>query len=187
MTSATSTAPVTRDQWLLPILEEVLTRDDIARLESAATESYWEAAVSLGCITDHELLKVLSRRAHTRIAQDLFVSPNAIEVVPETLARRYRILPLDASGSRLEIATANPYDADCERTLGFWSGRSVGISLAPPLVIAERIEEAYGKSRRSKRFALDVQPSTHSEEIEAPPSTTAQEKMPVAHPLEPVV
>ena len=140
-TATTSSQP--RDPWLLPILEEILPPAAVSRIESGVTDSYWEAAVSSGCITDDALLTLVSRRAHTPIAEDLFVNPDAIDVVPESLARRYRILPLDASASRLEIATANPYDADCERTLGFWAGRTVGISLAPPLMIAERIDEAY--------------------------------------------
>ncbi|HVD62226.1 MAG TPA: ATPase, T2SS/T4P/T4SS family [Gemmatimonadaceae bacterium] len=149
-----TTTHVMRDPWLLPILKEFLPVESVTRIESIATDSYWEAAVASGAITDQELLAIVSRRAHTRIADDLFVSPNAIEVIPETLARRYRILPLDASVSRLEIATANPYDADCERTLGFWSGRAVGMSLAPPLAIAERIEQAYGKTRSERSFAI---------------------------------
>ncbi|HUQ19177.1 MAG TPA: ATPase, T2SS/T4P/T4SS family [Gemmatimonadaceae bacterium] len=160
---------VIRDQWLLPILKEFLEKDAVSRIESVATDSYWEAAVASGSITDQELLAIVSRRAHTRIADDLYVSPNAIEVVPENLARRYRILPLDASVSRLEIATANPYDADCERTLGFWSGRSVGMSLAPPLAIAERIEQAYGKTRSARSFALDKRPENESEKVSDEP------------------
>jgi hypothetical protein len=117
---------VPRDPWLKPILEEILPADALATIENAVTESYWEAAVATRSVSDERLLAIVSRRAHTRIAEDLFANPGAIDIVPEGLARRYRILPLDASASRLEIATANPYDADCERTLGFWSGRAVG-------------------------------------------------------------
>lgn len=166
-----------RDAWLLPILEEILPREIIGTIEEAVRESYWEAAVATGSISDARLLAIVSRRAHTRIAEDLFVSPGAIEIVPETLARRYHILPLDASASRLEIATANPYDADCERTLGFWSGRAVGMSLAPPLIIAERIEEAYGKSRRLNgwNLAREVATDSPSEEISVEPAAHAGE------------
>ena len=149
---------VARDPWLKPILEEILPADAIASIESTVTESYWEAAVATGSISDERLLGIVSRRARTTVAEDLFANPAAIEIVPEGLARRYRILPLDASASRLEIATANPYDADCERTLGFWSGRTVGMSLAPPLAIAERIDEEYAKSRRLNAWALTAEP-----------------------------
>lgn len=162
-----STVVVPRDQWLLPILEEILPQFDVSKIEEAVCDSYWEAAVATGAISDDDLLSIVSRRAHTRIADDLFAAPGAIDVVPETLARRYHILPLDASTSRLEIATANPYDADCERTLGFWSGRAVGISLAPPLLIAERIEEAYGKSRKKRGFSLDDRAITPAKEVGA--------------------
>ena len=173
-----TTSTVPRDQWLLPILEELLPAEEVKKIEDAVTESYWEAAVSTECISDADLLSIISRRAHTRIADDLFVSPGAIDVVPETLARRYRILPLDASASRLEIATANPYDADCERTLGFWSGRAVGISLAPPLLISERIDEAYGQSRKSRGFAIAGMPMAGSV---APQDFVAAEPKPVEY------
>src|SRR6266496_3678686 len=149
-----ATASRVRDQWLLPILEETLSKASLAELESALGDSYWEAAVASGSITDEWLLALLSKRAHMRIAEDLFVTQAALDVVPENRARRYRILPLDASPSRLEIATANPYDIDCERTLGFWSGRAVGACLAAPGMIAERIDAEYSRKRRaSLRFS----------------------------------
>jgi len=186
-----TTATVIRDQWLLPILEELLPTEDVKTIEDAVNESYWEAAVSTGRISDEDLLSIISRRAHTRIAEDLFVSPGAIDVVPETLARRYRILPLDVSASRLEIATANPYDADCERTLGFWSGRAVGISLAPPLLISERIDEAYGKSRQSRGFSLagmSTSGSVAPQDVRAPdPKPVDYGNPPAAQSGEPVV
>jgi type II secretory ATPase GspE/PulE/Tfp pilus assembly ATPase PilB-like protein len=180
--STTAVAP--RDQWLLPILEEFLSASDVSKIEEAVSDTYWEAAVATGAISDNDLLSIISRRAHTRIADDLFAAPGAIDVVPETLARRYHILPLDASTSRLEIATANPYDADCERTLGFWSGRAVGISLAPPLLIAERIEEAYGNSSKKRGFSLDDRLSTR------PPDTATEVSYdgdPITRAGEPVV
>jgi len=166
----TASTTLVRDIWLLPILEEILPADAIAAIEGAVSDSYWEAAVATGSMSDERLLAIVSRRAHTRIAEDLFVSSGAIDLVPESLARRYLILPLDASASRLEIATANPYDADCERTLGFWSGRAVGMSLAPPLLIADRIEEAYGKARRLNGWSLSrepIPPTPLSEETSA--------------------
>ncbi len=43
----------------------------------------------------------------------------------------------------MEIATANPFDLDCEKTLAFATGREVRLLLASPAVIAERIDELY--------------------------------------------
>src|SRR5687767_4916729 len=179
-----ATASQPRDVWLLPILQEILAADAVAAIESAVTDSCWEAAVATGAITDERLLSIVSRRAHTRIAEDLYANPAAIEIIPESLARRYRILPLDASASRLEIATANPYEADCERTLGFWSGRAVGMSVAPPLAIAERIDEAYSKSRRLRGWALSAEPQSGETPYEGTGATRETQQ---AQSVEPVV
>jgi type II secretory ATPase GspE/PulE/Tfp pilus assembly ATPase PilB-like protein/8-oxo-dGTP pyrophosphatase MutT (NUDIX family) len=169
--------------WLLPILQEILAPDAVAAIEGAVTDSCWEAAVTTGAITDERLLSIVSRRTHTRIAEDLYASPAAIEIVPESLARRYAILPLDASASRLEIATSNPYDADCERTLEFWSGRAVGMSLAPPLAIAERMDEAYSESRRLRGWALAAEPQPAETLSEGNGATSETEQVPSVEPV----
>jgi type II secretory ATPase GspE/PulE/Tfp pilus assembly ATPase PilB-like protein len=59
------------------------------------------------------------------------------------LARKYRIAPLSISDSVLEIATSDPHDLDCERTLAFATGRTVKMALASPTKIAERTDELY--------------------------------------------
>src|SRR5205823_9035236 len=87
-----------------------------------------------------------------RIATDLLVSSEACERVPEKLARRFAILPLSMSESVLDIATANPYDLDCEKVLAFATGRTVRMSLAPPDRIMERIEEVYAPVDRVRRL-----------------------------------
>ena len=45
--------------------------------------------------------------------------------------------------SYLEIATASPFDLDCEKTLAFATGREVRILLASPTPLRERIDEFY--------------------------------------------
>jgi type II secretory ATPase GspE/PulE/Tfp pilus assembly ATPase PilB-like protein/CheY-like chemotaxis protein len=63
--------------------------------------------------------------------------------VSEQVARRYHILPIRMTDSFLEIATANPFDLDCEKTLAFATGREVRILLASPGKIGEKIDEFY--------------------------------------------
>ena len=58
-----------RDPWLLPILEEILPADAIASIERTVSESYWEAAVATGSISDERLLGIVSRRARTTVAE----------------------------------------------------------------------------------------------------------------------
>lgn len=140
------------DQWLVATLQDLLPDSAIKSLESKAGTSYWEAAVRERLVTEDELLGRLAARTRTRIASDLLVSSAARDLVSERLARRFCILPLSVSPSVLEIATANPYDLDCEQTLAFATGRAVRMSLAAPARIAERIEEVYAPVERLSRI-----------------------------------
>jgi type II secretory ATPase GspE/PulE/Tfp pilus assembly ATPase PilB-like protein/8-oxo-dGTP pyrophosphatase MutT (NUDIX family) len=133
----------TRDPWLRPILAERISADALRILDEHVQHSYWETAVRRSLVEDDEILAVLAERFRIKRAGRLSVSSQARERISEDLARRYHVLPLALTDSALEIATANPFDLDCERTLAFVCGRRIRITLASPLRIAERIEEVY--------------------------------------------
>ena len=71
------------------------------------------------------------------------VEDSARLALPESLARKYRIVPLKVTNSTIDIATADPHDLDCERAVGFATGRAVRMNLAAPAQINERILEVY--------------------------------------------
>ena len=132
-----------RDEWLLPTLESLLSPEALATLKAEVGESYWETTVRRGLIAEDQLLAALSKRFRMRVANVMSVTQAARELVPEQLARKYRVLPLAITDSVLDIATADPHDLDCERTLAFATGRTVRMQLASPLRIADRLEEVY--------------------------------------------
>ena len=132
-----------RDEWLLPTLEGLIAPDAFEQLKQQETDSYWEAAVRGGSIGDDALLTALASRFRMKVAELTTSTSQARELVPESLARKYRIVPLAASQSALDIATADPHDLDCERTLAFATGRTVRMQLASPTAIAARIDELY--------------------------------------------
>ena len=107
----------TRDEWLLPTLEALLPPESVAQLVALAPESFWETAVRRNMVKDDALLAQLAARFRMRVAELSLVSQQARELVPEQLARKYRVLPLNISDSVLDIATSDPHDLDCERTL----------------------------------------------------------------------
>lgn len=96
-----------------------------------------------GKATDEQILNALSERFRLKLADLKQSDRRARELVPEQVARRYQILPLRATDSFLEIAAANPFDLDCEKTLAFATGREVRIQLASPSRIREKIDEFY--------------------------------------------
>jgi type II secretory ATPase GspE/PulE/Tfp pilus assembly ATPase PilB-like protein/CheY-like chemotaxis protein len=132
-----------RDEWLLPTLEHLIAPEAMEKLRSAVQDSYWEAAVRRNIVSDEQILGALATRFRMKIADLTMVSQQSRDIVPEGLARKYRILPIAVSDSVLDIATADPYDLDCERTLAFATGRTVRMSLAAPTKLTERIDEVY--------------------------------------------
>jgi len=132
-----------RDEWLLPTLEGLVARDAFEQLKQQDTESYWDAAVRAGSIGDEAILTALAARFRMKVADLSTATSQARELVPESLSRKYRIVPLAASDSALDIATADPHDLDCERTLAFATGRTVRMHLASPAAIIARIDELY--------------------------------------------
>jgi type II secretory ATPase GspE/PulE/Tfp pilus assembly ATPase PilB-like protein/CheY-like chemotaxis protein len=128
---------------MLTTLEGLLTPDQFSQLKAAREDSYWEVATRRGWTTDDLVLSALSKRFRMKIANLSLVSQQAKELVPEQLVRKYRVLPLQISDSILDIATADPYDLDCERTLAFALGRTVRMALASPTRILARLDEVY--------------------------------------------
>lgn len=152
-----TTRPGPADEWILPILGELVSSDKVALAADGIGEdaSIWNAAIRLNLASEDDLLAAISRRSRVSIAGSLEVSPEAKTVLPERIARKYHVLPLSADTASIEIATANPYDIDCERTIAFMCGRTVRMSLASPMVIAERMAEVYDGVYRTPSRSSD--------------------------------
>jgi type II secretory ATPase GspE/PulE/Tfp pilus assembly ATPase PilB-like protein/CheY-like chemotaxis protein len=99
--------------------------------------------VAQGKASDEQILGALATRFRLKLADLTQSDRQARELVTEQVARKYHVLPLRVTDSYLEIAAANPFDLDCEKTLAFATGREVRIHLACPAKIQEKIDEFY--------------------------------------------
>lgn len=156
------------DDWLLPLLREMVTESDVQSLAPGGG-SYWSKAVAAGLTTDERIITALAARTSIHIASTLASSHQACARVPERIARRYGVLPLSVSDTVLEVATGNPYDLDCEQTLAFVAGLRVRMSLASPMRIAERLDEVYRPANVIERLLASsaTTASTRVEEVGA--------------------
>jgi type II secretory ATPase GspE/PulE/Tfp pilus assembly ATPase PilB-like protein/8-oxo-dGTP pyrophosphatase MutT (NUDIX family) len=101
----------------------------------------------------------MSERLRIPLAVLESATEHAARLVPERWARKYAILPLTVSDRRITVATADPFDVDCEHTLAFATGRDVVFHLAARDAIVHRIDEVYRSesSRRGPERLLDIQ------------------------------
>ena len=112
-------------------------------MDARPVESLWTAAVEHGYVTDEELAAAVGVRFRLKIADLETVTTQAIEAMPEGLARRYGVIPVAVSATTIDVATADPLNLDCEQTLAFALGRTVRMVVAPPAAIARKLDELY--------------------------------------------
>jgi type II secretory ATPase GspE/PulE/Tfp pilus assembly ATPase PilB-like protein len=100
----------------------------------------------------------LSARLHMPIADLDSATEHAARLVPERWARKYAVLPLTVGDRKVVVATADPFDVECEHTLAFATGRDVVFHLADREAIVHRIDELYrAELRREPERLLDIQ------------------------------
>jgi type II secretory ATPase GspE/PulE/Tfp pilus assembly ATPase PilB-like protein len=161
-----SSAKPARDEWLLATLRDLLQPGQLETLTSAPVESLWDEVLRHKFVDEDAVLQAVAKRFRMKVGDLSKVSQQARELVPETLARRYRILPLAISDSVLDIATSDPLDLDCERTLAFALGRTVRMHIASPRRILDRIDEVYRPENVIEKILENVQGSYELENIE---------------------
>src|ERR1043166_737885 len=166
------------DEWLVHSLEGVLTPELLVELrEKAAPQAtLWQTLVAQKVVTDEQILTALSTRFRLRLANVQEIDPTATERVPEQVARRYHILPVRATDSFLEVATANPFDLDAEKALAFATAREIRMLLLAPSKIAEKLDELYRPEKAVDKLLEGMESATELEHLK----DTAPEELSVS-------
>jgi type II secretory ATPase GspE/PulE/Tfp pilus assembly ATPase PilB-like protein len=167
------------DEWLAHSLEGVVTPELLVELREKAPPpaTLWETLVAQKIATDEQILTALSTRFRLKLADLGQLDPAAKERVPEQVARRYHILPLRATDSYLEVATANPFDIDAEKALAFATAREIRMFLLAPSKIAERLDDLYRPEKAVDKLLEGMESSTSLEHLKdvAPDELVASE------------
>src|SRR5688500_14735662 len=142
------------DAWLVPILERLLSAHVLDALLDDAGPSLWESTVARRLTTDQALLHEASAQLGLAAWDGSPVPEHLRDLVPEQWLRKFKVLPVAVTGTSLTIATASPDDLDCERTLGFATGRAIGMVLAPPAAIAAGLDALFAADPGRGGFAV---------------------------------
>ncbi len=118
-------------------------------------ERLGQALVRLGYLSEARLVEALSHQFALPIADaGKLTSANrdAVQLVPEHLAREAQLLPLARRGDVLEIAVGDPLDVLSLDHLRALTGCSLEVWVARPSEIAEAIEQFYSELRTSEHL-----------------------------------
>jgi type II secretory ATPase GspE/PulE/Tfp pilus assembly ATPase PilB-like protein/CheY-like chemotaxis protein len=145
------------DEWLVPSIESLLSSEAVKDLrgEAGPDVSLWEMLVTRKLATDEQVLGAIATRFRFQVADLAKPDPKLISAVPEQLARRFNVVPVQQTDSYLEVATANPFDIDAEKMLAFATGREVRMLLGSPSKIREKLDELYRETETAVSRLLE--------------------------------
>ncbi len=112
--------------------------------QSASGQRIGSLLVSLGALDEHDLVKALSDQLEiplTDLSQQA-PSPDAVALLPESIARASFAVPVDFKDGLLTIAVSDP-SPDLKKELATSTGQQVNLVLAPRSDVQRAIDSAY--------------------------------------------
>ncbi len=138
--------------------------------------------VDAGLIDEVGLASALSRQFGVPLADLRMESPTteAIEAVPEELAREHGVVPLRVVGDRVQIVSADPYDTEAIRALTHHCGR-VALLIGSMADIERHQGEAYNALSEADRHiqAFELSQDDGQVSLEAIETLQVDETAPV--------
>ena len=130
----------------------LMSRNDVAVAEPHAVREHMELAdalVALGVVSEADCYATLAAAAGADLValDDAGSSELAVRLVPERLARRHLVVPLQVDNRTLTYATCRPFSAEAERDLVFASGRRTRLLVATRSDVLEALNRCYPRLR----------------------------------------
>ncbi len=141
---ASATLKPARQHWIVDLVRrsELVDRELLAIETQTPTAAAW-AEVCRVCHVSAERLVALAE-------------PRALKFVPESMARRYGIIPLRETDRQLVVATANPSDLAVEQFLAFASSRTPIFEVASPGALNAAQDAQYSPDRSVETLLKSV-------------------------------
>jgi type IV pilus assembly protein PilB len=121
---------------------------EATRVADSSGKKIHEEVISLGYAPAGDVMKLLAK-SHGLVYvnfEQLSITPDLVELLPESVARENTIFPIAGDDSTIRIATSDPTDIDTQDKLRFILNRNIEQSLATREQIVEAINQHYGHS-----------------------------------------
>src|SRR6056297_433038 len=138
-------------------LGELLVRNQLIsddQLAKAITEQKKEgirlgaALVNLGYVQEHDLASFMSKHYGVPSVdlKEFDVDPAVIALIPEEVAQKYMLVPVNRAGATLIVAMADPSNIFAIDDIKFMTGLNVEVVVAAEAAIKEAIDKYYDQS-----------------------------------------
>ena len=130
----------------------LINRSDLSLAEQHAAREEMplaDAVVALGLVREEDsYAKLAEAGGFEDVDLEHAVSSElAVRLVPERIARRYFVVPLQVDNRTLTYATSQPFHAEAERDVAFACGRRTRLVVATRSAVLDALDRCYPKLR----------------------------------------
>ena len=147
--AAPSGARPTAVHWLVRVAERagLAGRETLDIPPSTPPREAWPVLTRAFLINDQRLAQLVGEYFRLEVAKLAEADPNAVLLIPEAMARKHHIYPLQESDRQIVVATCDPTDVEAERAIGFSTGRQAIFEVASPQAIGEALDARFAPDR----------------------------------------
>jgi len=157
-TGAPTTADRQREEalskhWLVRLAADAnLAGPDIRSLPAAPSlTDIWQAVAAANEVAEGELAVIVASTHQLELADLNVVSPEAIAIVPEKIAKRLGVLPLTLQDGFFTVAVSEPDSFEIEQQLRFLTKHRLRRQVATPADITGAIDWYYQEFAKSQK------------------------------------
>lgn len=141
----------------------LINRSDLSLAEQHAVRERMplvDAVVALGMVREEDSYAKLAEAGGFELAdlEHTVSSELAVRLVPERIARRYFVVPLQVDNRTLTYATSQPFNPEAEPDVAFACGRRIRIVTATRSSVLDALNRCYPKLRELDALATRLRP-----------------------------
>lgn len=141
-----------------------LVKNEIVRLKTIKrvqmqylddnTKTIEEALVTEGVVTEEQIYKILADKMHLPLIDlsTYIISDGLIELLPETMVKEYKAMPIELNGNFLTVAMTNPLDYKAVYAINNYTKKKVRTAVCTPTQLEEKIKELYEVNDQSSVY-----------------------------------
>jgi type IV pilus assembly protein PilB len=177
------------------MIENIITQEQLDKAVTKSNitkQSLDKVLIELGYISEAALASALARFLDIPYVKlsDLQIDPKVVHLLPTSLVRRHRLIPVRLEGNTLFLAMSDPFDLDALEEVRLVSKYKIKEMVAAEKEIIQAIEQYFNIQQMAKQMLSEL-PSVESElEKEILVSTKAEigtEEPPVSRFLDSII
>jgi type IV pilus assembly protein PilB len=152
MSQAKLGQPVTRRLGDLLVAEGLLTEEQLGKAlveQKGSTEKLGSILLKLNFVQEEQLIGFLSRQygIPSITLSQLDIDPEVLKLVPDSIAKKYEVLPIKRQGTTLTLAMADPTNVFALDDVAFMTNLQVTPVVASQAAIRKAIERNYSEQQ----------------------------------------